>query len=164
MSDRPPVAYLIMSYTLPDQVLRLVRALRAGSPGGHVVIHHDACRCSLDRRGLQEAGAHSLEPAVPVRWGDFSQLAAVLRGFAWLLENTDFEWLVLLSGQDYPLRPVPDIERDLRDAPYDAFIETRLVPAPPVFRRTLDEFPTRYFYRYAALPDRPAAARLAALV
>lgn len=156
------MAYLIFSYTLPDQVLRLARTMRAGSPDAVVLVHHDDRRCPLDRRALEAAGAHALA-AEPVGWGEFSQLHAVLRGFEWFLGQTDHEWVVVLSGQDYPIRPVAAIERDLADAAYDGFIETRPVP-PPSFRRDLDEFASRYHYRYAALPNRPAAVRAAGLV
>lgn len=163
MAERARVGYLVLSYTLPGQVLRLLRTLRAGSPDAHVLVHHDDRRCRLDRPALRAARAHSLEPPLAVEWGDFSQLAAVLRGFRWLLEHTDFEWLVLLSGQDYPVRPLAAIERDLATADCDAFIETRPVAPPSLRRRAVDEFASRYFYRYAALPDGPLAARLVAL-
>lgn len=155
------VAYVILSYKLPDQVLRLVRRLRAGSPGGQIVIHHDGRAATLDRVALREAGAHVLEDSGPVEWGDFSQLAAVLRAFAWLLRHTDFEWVVLLSGQDYPVRPVPEIEADLASTPCDGFIASRVVPRPAL-GRPLAEFPARYFYRYATVPDGPLSRALAA--
>ena len=153
MSEQGRVAYLVTSYTLPAQVLRLVRTLRAGSPSAHIVLHHDDRRCSLDRRALDAAGARALEPSWPVEWGDFSQVAAILRGFRWLLEHTDFEWMVLLSGQDYPVRPLAAIERDLADSACDGFIETRVIAPPTLRRRNVEEFASRYFYRYVALPD-----------
>ena len=41
VSDAARVAYLITSYTLPKQVLRLARTLRRGSPEALIVLHHD---------------------------------------------------------------------------------------------------------------------------
>jgi hypothetical protein len=38
------------------------------------------------------------------------RLARTLR--AWALERVPFDWMVVLSGQDYPIRPLAEIERD----------------------------------------------------
>jgi hypothetical protein len=74
----------------------------------------------------------------------------------WLRERADFEWLVLLSGQDYPVRPVAAIEASLTGA--DAFIET--IPVPPLTwrRGATDEFARRYRHRW-----RPVSRRIAAV-
>jgi hypothetical protein len=71
----------------------------------------------------------------------------VLRCLRWCLDHTDFEWLVLLSGQDYPIRPVAQIEQSLADAGVDAFIETWPCERPGV-RESVDEFAGRYFFRW----------------
>src|SRR3954451_23746812 len=107
-----------MSYTHPELVRRLVARLR----GGVVAVHHDPRRCALG-----EVDALVIPPA-PVEWGHGSQLAAILRGFAWL-RAYEWDWLVLLSGQDYPVRPVAEIASSLLAAPDDAFI--RHTPVPP---------------------------------
>ena len=141
------VAYLILSYTPAE---RLVRTLRAGSPGAVIAVHHDD-----RRRSLGEVDALRIPPR-PIEWGHGSQLAAVLRCLRWVRERADFDWLVLLSGQDYPVRPVPEIEGSLTGT--DAFIEAAPV-APLRFRRGQeDEFARRYRFRW-----RPASARAAAL-
>ena len=143
----PRVAYLILSYTPPE---RLVRTLRAGSPEAVIAVHHDDRRCALG-----EVDALRIDPR-PIEWGHGSQLAAVLRCLRWVHERADFDWLVLLSGQDHPVRPLPAIEASLTGA--DAFIQSAPV-APLRFRRGReDEFARRYRFRW-----RPASARAAAL-
>ena len=98
------VAYLILSYTAPPLIERLVATLRTGSPDAVIAVHHDDRRCTLG-----EVDALRIEPW-PIEWGHGSQLAAVLRALRWVRERAEFDWLVLLSGQDYPIRPVADIE------------------------------------------------------
>src|SRR4051812_49850520 len=100
-----------MSYTHPELVRRLVARLR----GGVVAVHHDPRRCALG-----DVDALVIPPA-PIEWGHGSQLAAILRSLEWL-RSYDWDWLVLLSGQDYPVRPVPAIEAELLAAPYEPFI------------------------------------------
>lgn len=135
------VAYLVLSYTGP--VERLVATLRAGSPRAVIAVHHDP-----RLRALGDVDALRLGPW-PLEWGHGSQLATILRALRALRERADFDWVVLLSGQDYPVRPVADIEARLRDADADAFIQHR-----PVARD--GEFALRYRRRW-----RPASARKA---
>src|SRR4051794_7778244 len=133
-----------MSYTHPELVRRLVARLR----GGVVAVHHDPPPCAL---GPVDA---LLIPPAPVEWGHGSQLAAILRCLQ-RLRASEWDWLVLLSGQDYPVRPVAEIEAALLAAPYDAFIRFRPVPPRVLRRGRVDEFARRYTYRWRKLkrPD-----------
>src|SRR3954470_15359747 len=131
------VAYLVLSYTQPELVRRLVARLR----GGVVAVHHDDRRCALG-----EVGALRL-PAGPVEWGHGSQLAAILRSLRALREH-EWDWVVLLSGQDYPVRPVAEIEASLLAADVDAFLRFRPVPPRILRRGAVDEFARRYAYRW----------------
>lgn len=149
------VAYVITSHRLPGQVLRLARTLRAGSPAAHIVLHHDDRRTQVDRAALHALGVLLVEPPSAVAWGEASHLDAMLRCLRLVLESTDADWLVLLSGQDYPVRPLAAIERSLAEADVDAFIEARPVARPALRRGEVDEFARRYHYRWrraAALP------------
>jgi len=150
VSPEPSIAYLIVSHKLPRQVLRLVSTLRLGSPDSHIVIHHNPKGVALDRSALAALDARQIEPATPVLWGHISHLIALLRCFSWLLTHTTFDWLVLLSGQDYPVRPLADIERDLATANVDAFIESHACPRPR--GRQIDEFAMRYHFRWRQVP------------
>jgi hypothetical protein len=142
-------------------VLRLVRRLRAGSPDAPVVIHHDDRGSRLDEGALARLGGVELvRPPVAVAWGDGSQLDMHLRCYAWLLERVEFDWVVLLSGQDYPIRPLADVERDLGAAPFDGFVQGEPVAPPPWSRDAADEFARRYYYRYRPIaPPRPRIRR-----
>jgi hypothetical protein len=146
------IAYLVLSYTHPELVRRLVARLA----GGVVAVHHDDRRCAL---GALD-GALRIPP-VPVEWGHGSQLATILRCLRWMTAS-EWDWLVLLSGQDYPVRPVASIEADLLAAPYDAFIRFKPVPPRVLRRGGVDEFARRYTYRWR--PGSPALARFDPLV
>lgn len=133
------VAYLILSYAGP--VERLVATLRAGSPDALIAVHHDP-----RLRPLGAVDAERLGPW-PIAWGHGSQLAAVLRCLQALRGRAD--WVVLLSGQDYPLRPVAEIEARLEGA--DAFLQYA-----PVARDRNDEFARRYRHRWRPVGERIA--------
>jgi hypothetical protein len=128
------VAYVVFSHQYPEQVVRLLRTLRAGSPGARLISHH---RGPLAAPGV---GVERIVPPTRVSWGGGSQLAMMLRCLQHALRD-EFDWLVLLSGQDYPLRPPAAIERDLRFGGVDGFVEAAVVTPE-------DEFARRYDYRY----------------
>lgn len=156
------VTYVILSHRLPRQVLRLAETLRAGSPGAPLVIHHDPRGEPLDMPALLGLGGiQPVQPARPVAWGWASQLDALLRSLRWALLYTDFDWLVVLSGQDYPVRPLRDIEADLAATAFDGFIQDDVVPAPGFLQRDIGEFASRYHFRHHPLPRLGNRARRA---
>jgi hypothetical protein len=144
---------VVVSYKNPGQVLRLVSALHEG-PGAEVVVRHDQRRTPLARSEVDDRGGHMLEDGIEAGWGDFSYLRVLLGALEWSLERLDPDWILLLSGQDYPLRPLADIEARLAAADEDAFLAsawelpTARRPEPPA-----EEFFLRYAYRHFAVPS-----------
>ena len=146
------VAYCVTSHALPDQVLRLVRTLREGSPQAPVLLHHDSSRTRIDDAQLRRLGALRV-PDAPVEWGRGSQLDMFVRCIRHAAERAEFDWLVLLSGQDYPSRPLEASERDLARSDWDGYVSGDPVAPPPLDRSPADEFARRYFYSWRRVPS-----------
>jgi len=152
------VAYVVVSHRNPEQVLRLVRALKEG-PSAEVLVRHDQRRSRLDDGELERLGACPLRDEIQFEWGGWSQLQLLLACLARAVEQLDPDWLLVLSGQDYPLRPMAEIEEALARSERDALLghawelDTGRLPGPPA-----DEFFLRYAYRHYAAP--PRAPRL----
>jgi hypothetical protein len=148
------VAYLVTSHTGPEQVLRLVRTLRALSPAAPVLVHHDGRREPVDAAALDRiGGVHRIPPEPVVEWGRGSQLAMQLRCLAHAVERVEFDWLTTISGQDYPARPLEAVERDLATTTFDGFVEGHEVRPPPWTRGPVDEFARRYFLHWRRIPE-----------
>ena len=149
------VAYLIQSHGRAELLPRLVAALRTGSDGTILVVH-DACQAALDPSRLAGTDALVLQRSTPVRRGDYSMLEPYLEGAAWPLDTKHrFDWLVYLSAQDYPVRSVAALERDLESSPADGYLahwDVSGADCPWPARRVR----RRYFYAYARLPERLA--------
>jgi hypothetical protein len=141
------VAYVITSYKLPEQILRLASVIRAASPGASIVLHHDDRLCGIDLTAARRLRMQLVEPSTPVNWGEASQLEMVIRCLRFCLASVEFDWLVMLSGQDYPIRPIVEIERALGEEDCDALVEARPCPRPGV-RGPVDEFSSRYYFRW----------------
>ncbi len=116
--------------------------------------HHGAA--PLDASRLRALRVESV-PARPVAWGWASQLDMLLRCLRCALRS-EFDWLFVLSGQDYPLRPLEAIERELTG---DGYVEGIPVAPPGWTRAPADEFARRYFYRWRPVrePGRRSGAR-----
>jgi hypothetical protein len=158
MSER--CCYFLQTHRDPDQVLRLVRTLRTGSPRSLVVIQHNPAGCKLDHAPLQALGdVHLLDIGYRQIRGNWScQVQPTLDAMAWLGEQRiDYDWLVTLTGQDYPVMPLAQSERILRDGGHDAFLRhwDVLAPGSPWPRHKPVR---RYWYRYARYPRVPMPA------
>ena len=148
------LACLVVSHRNPPQVLRLVRALtETGSSTAFV--RHDPRHSRLDPGELREAGGHLLTDDVEVEWGTWSHLEMLLGALGRVAAEADPDWLVVLSGQDYPLRPVSEVEQRLAASDDDALLAsaweldtTRMPPAPA------EEFFLRYAYLHLPVPSR----------
>jgi Core-2/I-Branching enzyme len=137
------VVYLIATHVNPEQIIRLVRTLHAGSPTSRVVLHHDYDSCYLDADAFSGLERVHLTDHVPIQWGKFSQVEMTLRSIQWALDRYEFDWLVFLSGQDYPIQPLSAIEDFLDRTTYDGFLQ-----ATPVEDLPWGIGRGRYLFRY----------------
>jgi hypothetical protein len=120
---RPPrVVYYMQTHRAPGQVARLVELIKESSPDSVVLISHDSARPPLDTRRLEALpGVHVFTE--PGGYGDFSHLDRYFAAIDWLdARGIDYDWLENITGQDYPLRPIADIERDLAEADVDGYL------------------------------------------
>ncbi len=146
----PTVVYFIQSHRDPEQIYRVVRTLRRGSERGVIVVQHNFASCPLDWAPLADVPGTHLLPASgrQIRSHFSCQVQPYLDLIAWLeREGIAYDWLVNLTAQDYPVTPVPEIERFLGAASADAFIRywDVLSPASPWSRRKAR---ARYWHRY----------------
>ena len=141
---RHEFVYCILSHGKSDQTLRLIRTIRASSPESAILLHHDAKSPPPAESLLEQSGARLVTPRVAATWGDFSLVEAMRSCIHYALAHIDFDWFVMLSGQDYPLRPIAQSEDDLRQCQYDAFVRASPVTAGP--------YAFRYYMSYWKLP------------
>ncbi|MGI5167254.1 beta-1,6-N-acetylglucosaminyltransferase [Spirillospora sp. CA-253888] len=115
-----PVAVIVLSHRGPEQVSRLVDRLTRGTDTV-AVVHHDPAGEPL---ALKPSSQVALVPdPVSPKWGRLSLVEAQWRSLRWVKDNVpDFSWVLLVSGQDYPIRSMGAIERELAASPHDAYL------------------------------------------
>ncbi|KWV58530.1 hypothetical protein AS156_33600 [Bradyrhizobium macuxiense] len=133
------VAYLILAHRQPEQLARLVGELQ--SPSTEVFVHIDAHSDLGPFRRAVGSRAHFVANRIPIHWGDYSLIrAALVLMDAALAAPSRYEYLVLISGADYPLRSVDEIENFFRENNGIEFIDSVAMPsaaaAKPLSRLT----------------------------
>lgn len=119
------ICYFIQTHQNPDQIYRLIRTIKRSSPHAQILINHNFNRCNLDLTPLQDlSDIHLLHNQEYLIRGDFScQVQPYLNAVNWLFENnSDFDWLINLTGQDYPTQPLEETENFLAKTDSDGFI------------------------------------------
>jgi hypothetical protein len=128
------VCYYMQTHKQPLQIARLVRLLKEGSPDCVVLIHHDDFRAPLDP-ALFASLSDVYVINGPGGYGDFSHLRRYFDAIDWLDDQgIEYDWLHNMTGQDYPLRPVSEIEQFLAGSACDGYLQYAPVfpeEAPP---------------------------------
>jgi len=147
------VAFLILNHRDPAQLMRLVATLRRELPEAPIVVHHDGFRTHLPVSALDQIGnAYLLTSNEPLPWGEFGMVDAIYRSMAWAVEHIEFDWLILLSAQDYPIKPLATLGDYLSTTGADVLLEATPINQLPK-RRARRNRRYRYLYQY-----RPGAA------
>ena len=121
------VAYLIMGHRDPDQIVRLIDALRGS--GAFFVIHIDKRAPDGVFAPLKEyAAAHPeifLTRRIRCYWGGFGIAQAMIECVqAAARSGRPFDYAILLSAQDYPIKSALQIEEFLTRNRGSEFIES----------------------------------------
>ncbi len=142
------VAFLILNHRGAPQLMRLIAALRHDLPDCLVVVHHDKFATDIPQHALADfENTWLLTSREPIRWGDFALVSAIWESLQWMLENLQFDWVQLLSGQDYPIKPLTDFPKYLATSGTDAFVRADPIDslASSADRRNRRR---RYLYQY----------------
>ncbi|MDM9382433.1 beta-1,6-N-acetylglucosaminyltransferase [Chlorogloeopsis sp. ULAP01] len=116
------IVYLIQTHKNPEQIYRLVNIIKESSPKSYILISHNPYFCKLDKETFGNLTNFEIINNQGGR-GDFSLIKGYLDAVHWLFShNIKFDWLINLTGQDYPTQPLPKIEKFLAETEYDAFL------------------------------------------
>ena len=141
------ICYLIQTHQNIEQIYRLVDRIKQSYWENIIIISHDFTNCSLDEIDLRKRGIQLLKNHGGRR-GDFFVIQSYLNGIKWLIDNQiEYDWLVYLSGQDYPTKPISEIETFLSQTHYDGFMEYFKVFSPES-QWSMREGKNRYLFKY----------------
>jgi len=121
-------AYIILAHKNPDQLERLIDRLDDGLSS--FFIHID--KSSFMNKGTAIYTKNEnieLVPGVVTAWGSFGLVEATLNAMATVRKRSDdFERIILLSGQDYPIKSNDYINEFFSSSEYSVFMDSFLLP------------------------------------
>jgi hypothetical protein len=129
--DSMRIAYIILAHQLPNQLARLVSRLDAPSISFFIHIDantDDATHAEMVDGMIGQYNVHFL-PRHQSAWGGWGAVAAMLEGLEQVIRAKVLpDYVILLSGQDYPLRTPKDIEAFLAEHRGTSFIDASQLP------------------------------------
>ncbi|MFN8020401.1 MAG: beta-1,6-N-acetylglucosaminyltransferase [Acidimicrobiales bacterium] len=145
------MGFVVLSHRGTEQTARLVRTLTRAYDGPQIAVHHDFAQCPFDEP--LEGNASFVRPHLRTAWADFSVVEATVLSIADLLGRRDPpDWIHVLSGADYPVRPADEVVRELAACTVNALMEV----VPVTEDRSRDDFrfasPRRHLDAVLPLP------------
>jgi hypothetical protein len=125
------LAYIVLAHRLPAQVGRLVDRLDAEATSFFVHVDRNAGEAPYREVAARLGGRPNVHllPRVACAWGTWSLVAATLGGLRRVLQSGAApDYVVLLSGQDYPLRSPAQIAAFFAARRGAAFIRASPLP------------------------------------
>jgi hypothetical protein len=148
--------YVILCHRYPNQVLELTNRIRRLSPEANVLVRHDQPPGFLDSERVRAAGGDLLVSAIRVRWGEWSMVEATLEALETARSLNNSDWIVVISGQDWPVKALAQWEQSIRRSSADAIVSAQALPvAIRSFRLADDDhIMLRYNYCWQRIPHR----------
>ena len=130
----PTIGFILITHQKPHQIMRLVRRLNSTFGKPSIVCHHDFSKCALPLSSFPE-NVLFVRPHLETGWATFSVVEATVRALRQMYGSPSSpDWVVLLSGADYPIKPSAKVLRDLSAGSYDAHIHFESIRANVVER------------------------------
>ena len=153
MNDKTmKIAYLVIAHKNPLLLRRVIDAL--SSEDCAFLIHIDRKSRLEDFSGISGENVYFSKERIPVYWGEFSQVQAVVLLVRQALESPQsFDYFVLMQGSDYPLRSGTYIQNFLKENRGLEFMDLVKMPAPgkPLSRINTIRYPSnKPIRRFAA--------------
>lgn len=126
------IAYIILAHKLPEQLVRLVH--RLNSPENSFFIHvnlktPDDIFKSMSQPLASLKNVHFIK-RYPSFWGTYGQVEAPLEGIRQALKQyPDFDYIIMLTGQDYPIKSNQYINTFLQQNQGHSYMEYFSLPS-----------------------------------
>jgi Core-2/I-Branching enzyme len=145
------VSYIVSAYKNPAQLTRLVRRLHTGSDTSfaiHVDRKTNRSVYEAMRKGVSDLDGVEFLERHACHWGGFGHVAASLKGIREVLgSGREPDYAILLSGQDYPIKPNAYLRDFLERADERSFFLRFPLPTRNWTHGGLDRF-RRWHWRF----------------
>jgi Core-2/I-Branching enzyme len=155
------IGFVVLTYSCPEQLERLLDRLALLYNCPPVSLHHDFGKCNLPF--TLNGQVRVVRPHLNTGWGTASFVRAAFAALDLLYSSSDSpDWCVILSGSDYPSKEPAAVIRDLEEGGCDVYIEQQLIypgggatewPAMARYRYVYTNLRVPLVSRLGLLPD-----------
>jgi hypothetical protein len=143
------ICYLIQTHQYPEQIYRLIKTIQSSGTDNQIIISHHFAACDLDVNRLEKNQVKVINGKGGR--GKFASVQSYLNAIKWLIDNQiEYDWLIYLSGQDYPIKPISEIDSFLSITEYDGFMEYFNVFSL-LSHWSIQEGTSRYLFKYQSI-------------
>lgn len=129
MNKKPKISigFAVLSHQNPAQLYRLLQKLTDIFEGPKIVCHHDFYQCPMNTENFPD-NVEFVKPNIRTAWGDWSVSKAMILILKRFLKSSNPpDWIIFLSGADYPIKPAKEIYKHFEQTGYDAFVSSKKV-------------------------------------
>lgn len=117
------IAHLILVHSKPMQLDRLVKRLTHKNDVVFIHVDRKSNHTDFDFVLHNQKNIFFVKDRVDVKWGSYTMVQATINGFKEIIASgLNIDYVNLLSGQDYPLKPIADFNDFLIKNPGKAFM------------------------------------------
>jgi len=147
------IAHLILAHKNPAQLERLIRSL--DHPNAFFFIHLDRKSNINEFMHLHKQGkVFFVRRRVDVRWACYSLVQAQVNGIEEILEAGGYNYINVLSAQDFPLVSSEAIDRFFRNHAGTEFISTKTVADDPEWWEEASRRIKKYHFQNWRIPGK----------
>ena len=122
------IAHLVLAHKNPAQVERLLNSL--DHPGFDFYLHIDGKADITPYLHLgQRPNVFFIKKRTPVYWAGFGTIQATLNGFEEIMPKNAYDYINVMSGQDFPLKPAGYIYNYIKQRQGAEFITCESIEA-----------------------------------
>lgn len=137
------IAYLILAHKGPSQVARLIHRLNTSRASFYIHIDVESPIEDFKQEIYSKVwkNIHWISKREKCKWGGFGIVQATLNGISQILKDGTADYVILLSGEDYPIKPIKYIENFFRRHSDTVFLEYVSLPYKRWQEEGLNRFP-----------------------
>jgi len=119
------LAFLILTHKEPDELFDKLLKYLDSFPSKVIVVHHDYSQSKFNEKLVNKYDLQMVTPFFETKWGDVSKIDAIAAAYRKLFDVApDFDWLITLSANCFPVKPHNQIEYFFKQSKHDYYMET----------------------------------------
>ena len=127
------IAYLITAYHKQIQLIRLINCLGNKAGFENIFVHIDKKASYSEHEILSKtSNLINISKKYPVYWGGYNQLLSILSLVENAVNKQEYDFIVLLSGQDLPVVSYNEMINFFKKNHEQSFITSRKIPYGPL--------------------------------